>query len=53
MEECLQKAEELCEQEKFVEAMPFYLLSTSPELALDIGLNLVRGKVANSSPKLH
>ncbi|XP_048589465.1 WD repeat-containing protein 17 isoform X2 [Nematostella vectensis] len=42
MDDCLQKAEELCEQEKFIEAMKYYLLSSSPELTLDVGLNLAR-----------
>ena len=44
MEECLAKAEQLCEQGKFLDAVRYYLLSSSPELALDIGLNVVRGK---------
>ena len=44
MEECLQKAEQFCEESKFLDAMKYYLLSSSPELALDIGLNLVRGR---------
>ena len=48
MEDCLEKAEELCEQEKFVPALSWYLLSTSPELALDIGLNLARGDFADT-----
>ena len=46
MEECLQKAEQFCDENKFLEAMKYYLVSSSPELALDIGLNLVRGKIA-------
>lgn len=46
VEECLQKAEQFCDENKFLEAMKFYLLSSSPELTLDIGLNLVRGKIA-------
>ena len=37
--------------------MKYYLLSSSPELALDIGLNLVRGETGyifeyNSSPQI-
>ena len=47
MEECLQKAEQFCDESKFLEAMKYYLVSSSPELALDIGLNLVRGKIAD------
>ena len=46
VEECLQKAEQFCDENKFLEAMKYYLVSSSPELALDIGLNLVRGKIA-------
>ena len=46
VEECLQKAEQFCDENKFLEAMKYYLISSSPELALDIGLNLVRGKIA-------
>ena len=44
MEECLRKAEQLYEESKFLDAMKYYLVSSSPELALDIGLNLVRGR---------
>ena len=47
VEECLQKAEQFCDENKFLEAMKYYLVSSSPELALDIGLNLVRGKIAD------
>lgn len=48
MEECLQKAEQFCEESKFLDAMKYYLLSSSPELALDVGLNLVRGETLRS-----
>ena len=50
VEECLQKAEQFCDENKFLEAMKYYLVSSSPELALDIGLNLVRGKIAGLGP---
>lgn len=42
VEECLQKAQQFCDENKFIDAMKYYLVSSSPELALDIGLNLVR-----------
>lgn len=42
VEECLQNAETSLGSNKFLDAMKYYLLSSSPELALDIGLNLVR-----------
>lgn len=42
VEECLQNAETSLGNNKFLDAMKYYLLSSSPELALDIGLNLVR-----------
>ncbi|XP_068702720.1 WD repeat-containing protein 17-like [Montipora foliosa] len=42
VEECLQNAEAFLDDSKFLEAMKYYLLSSSPELALDVGLNLVR-----------
>ena len=45
VEECLQKAQQFCDENKFIDAMKYYLVSSSPELALDIGLNLVRGMV--------
>lgn len=45
VEECLQKAQQLCDENKFLDAMKYYLISSSPELALDIGLNLVRGMI--------
>ena len=44
VEECLQRAEQFCDDGKFLDAMKYYLLSSSPELALDIGLNLIRGE---------
>lgn len=40
----MRKAEQLCEEGKFLDAIKYYLVSSSPELALDIGLNLVRGR---------
>lgn len=46
VEECLRKAEQLYEESKFLDAMKYYLVSSSPELALDIGLNLVRGRAS-------
>lgn len=42
VEECLRKAEQLYDESKFLDAIKYYLVSSSPELALDIGLNLVR-----------
>ena len=41
----MQKAEQFVEDGKFLDAVKYYLLSSSPELALDIGLNLVRGEM--------
>ncbi|KAJ7327361.1 WD repeat-containing protein 17 [Desmophyllum pertusum] len=48
VEECLQKAEQFYEESKFMDAMKYYLASSSPELALDIGLNLVRDRLQQS-----
>lgn len=47
----MRKAEQLYEESKFLDAMKYYLVSSSPELALDIGLNLVRG-MASLEPAL-
>ena len=44
MSECFQKAEELLEEQRYLDAFKYYLVSSSPELALDIGLNLARGQ---------
>ena len=42
LSECFQKAEQLLADHKYFDALRYYLVSTTPELALDIGLNLIR-----------
>ncbi|XP_028402254.1 WD repeat-containing protein 17-like [Dendronephthya gigantea] len=42
LSECFQKAEELLAEQKYHEALKYYLISTTPEISLDIGLNLIR-----------
>ena len=44
MEECLQKAETLKSKTNPIECIEYYLLSTSPELGLELGLQIVKSK---------
>ena len=43
LDECLQKAEQYLAVHDYVRALKHYLVSSSPEIALDIGLNSIRG----------
>ena len=43
MEECAEKADELKEEEDFLGALEYQILSNHPEYALEIGLTLLKG----------